>query len=238
MGLGWNWRESIPCNLLIARRLSVDYTLLRSSISEKRPSSFDTGAPWWDTSCAAVVEQCLCLVRVRFRSVSGSCTRVCALVAQAGVPAAVSCAYSSGAVACWDMHGLSFKRRGVVHGFTDIGVHSRFRLLLNRVQSPVLEEWQGETRLRAKLLWAVCNAVGTVLCKDAGQVHEAVDLGCNESAQPTYKRFPRVFAGYRQFLRSWEGDFHQLTRVWDDAWNRKLGVDGCYGVCEEQYLSD
>ena len=28
-----------------------------------------------------------------------------ALVAQAGVPAAVSCAYSSGAVECWDMHG-------------------------------------------------------------------------------------------------------------------------------------
>ena len=27
-----------------------------------------------------------------------------ALVAQAGVPAAVSCAYSSGAVGCWDMH--------------------------------------------------------------------------------------------------------------------------------------
>ena len=31
--------------MLIARRLSVDYTLLKSSISEKRPSSCDIRAP-------------------------------------------------------------------------------------------------------------------------------------------------------------------------------------------------
>ena len=45
MGLEWNWRESSPCNVLIARRLSVDYTLLRYSISEKRPSSCVIRAP-------------------------------------------------------------------------------------------------------------------------------------------------------------------------------------------------
>ena len=45
MGLEWNWRESGPCNLLIGRRLSADYTLLKSSISEKRPSSCDICAP-------------------------------------------------------------------------------------------------------------------------------------------------------------------------------------------------
>src|ERR1035438_5620492 len=44
VGLEWNWRESGPCNVLIARRLSVDYTQLRSSISEKRPSSCDIRA--------------------------------------------------------------------------------------------------------------------------------------------------------------------------------------------------
>lgn len=43
MELECNWRESSPRNLLIARRLSVDYTLLISSISEKRPRSYDTG---------------------------------------------------------------------------------------------------------------------------------------------------------------------------------------------------
>ena len=45
MGLEWDWRESSPCNLLIARRLSVDYTLSRSSITEKRRSGCDTRAP-------------------------------------------------------------------------------------------------------------------------------------------------------------------------------------------------
>jgi len=39
--LGWNWRESSPCNLLLSQRLSLDYTLLRSSISKTRPSSCD-----------------------------------------------------------------------------------------------------------------------------------------------------------------------------------------------------
>src|SRR5271157_4806867 len=45
VGLEWNWRESSSCNLLIDKRLSVDYTLLRSSISKKRRSSCDIRAP-------------------------------------------------------------------------------------------------------------------------------------------------------------------------------------------------
>ena len=45
MGLAWNWRESGPCNVLIARQLSADYTLFKSSISEKQPSSCDIRAP-------------------------------------------------------------------------------------------------------------------------------------------------------------------------------------------------
>ena len=69
MGLGWNWREAIPCNLLTGQRLSVDYTQFSLSISEKRPSRCDTGGPCRNASCAAVLEPCLCLVRARFRSV-------------------------------------------------------------------------------------------------------------------------------------------------------------------------
>ena len=53
-----------------------------------------------------------------------------------------------------------------------------------------------------------------MLYADAHQMHAAVDLGCNESAQLMYELLLRVLAGYRPFLRSWEGDFHQLTRVW------------------------
>ena len=83
MGLEWNWREAPPCNLLISQWLSVDYTLLRSSISEKRPSSCDIGASCWDASCAALwTSACLWFAFVFVRC-SGSCTRVCALVKQA-----------------------------------------------------------------------------------------------------------------------------------------------------------
>ena len=69
MGLEWNWRESSPCNLLIAQRLSVDYTLLRSSISEKRPSSCDTRARYCDALCAAMVTQFLLQLCAHFGSV-------------------------------------------------------------------------------------------------------------------------------------------------------------------------
>ena len=44
VGLEWNWREWSPCNLLIVQRLSLDYILFRSSISGKRPRSYDTRA--------------------------------------------------------------------------------------------------------------------------------------------------------------------------------------------------
>ena len=57
VGLKWDWSgigvNASPCNLLIAQRLSVDYTLLRSSISEKRRSSCDTRARYCDALCAA-----------------------------------------------------------------------------------------------------------------------------------------------------------------------------------------
>ena len=59
MGLEWNWRESSPCNLLIVQRLSFDYTLLRSSISKKRPSSCDTYPRCCDALRAAMVQQFL-----------------------------------------------------------------------------------------------------------------------------------------------------------------------------------
>ena len=32
-------------------------------------------------------------------------------------------------------------------------------------------------------MWSVCRAVPTVLCKDARQMHAAVDSDCNENAQ-------------------------------------------------------
>lgn len=115
MGLGWNWRESIPCNLLIVRRLSVDYTMLRSSISEKRPSTCDTGVPCWDASCAAVVQRCLCPVRVRFRSALRQL--------HAGVRASYASWCAGRCELCvqqwcgWVLGyaRLSFERRGVVH---------------------------------------------------------------------------------------------------------------------------
>ncbi len=106
VGLEWNCHESPPCNLLIARLLSVDYTLLRASISEKRPSSVTVARPvgthrvqrQWTNAC---VWYLLVLVRC-----PGSCTQESALVTQARMPADVSCAHSSGAVGCWDMHAV------------------------------------------------------------------------------------------------------------------------------------
>ncbi len=69
VGLEWNWRESSPCNVLIARRLSADYTLLKSSISEKRPSSCATRARHCDASRAARVMQFLLELCAHFGSV-------------------------------------------------------------------------------------------------------------------------------------------------------------------------
>lgn len=91
-----------------------------------------------DASRAAVVEGCLCLVRVRFRSV----------FRQLHASGRASCAswYAGRCELCvqqwcgWVLGyaRLSFERRGVVYRFTGIGVHSCCRLLLTRVQSPAL----------------------------------------------------------------------------------------------------
>jgi hypothetical protein len=175
VGLGWNWREAIPCNLLIAHWLSVDYTLLRSSISEKRPSGCDSGASCWDASCAAVVEQPLSLVRVRFRSVFRQ------------LHASVRASYASWCVGrcelciqqwCgWVMN---------VHGYGWSGaelcklliVHSRSQLvvlaklvLAKRVHGPVQDKWQSKTRLKVRL----CG-------RSAPRVYSAV-RGCASGAR-------------------------------------------------------
>jgi hypothetical protein len=81
---------------------------------------------------------------------------------------------SSGAVFCIDSP--------ILECTADAGCCLR-RLLLNRVQWPVLDEWQGETRLRFKTSRSVCTAVREMLYADAHQMHAAVDLGGNESAQ-------------------------------------------------------
>lgn len=78
----------------------------------------------------------------------------------------------------------------------------------------MLDEWQSESRLRFKTAQSVCSAVREVLDVDAHQLHAAVDLSCSESAQLMYELLLRIVEGYRPSLRSWEGDFHQLTRLW------------------------
>src|SRR5208283_3537973 len=87
VGLEWNWRESSPCNLLTAQRLSVDYTLFSSSISEKRPSICDI---------RAVLLRCIVCSHVRsglvFRQLRET---VRARVAQAGTSGAQGCCAES-----------------------------------------------------------------------------------------------------------------------------------------------
>ena len=161
MGLEWNWRESSPCNLLIARRLSVDYTLLRSSISEKRPSSCDIRAALLRCIvCShddAVLVHAELLVPVRC---CGSWAKLCArklhklvrrharVVRTAVVRLGDECAR------------LSFEaaRRLLCTEPPASVWHIRCRLLLltrwllpNRVHGLVQDEWQGATRLRFKL---------------------------------------------------------------------------------------
>ena len=160
MGLEWNWRESSPCNLLIARRLSVDYTLLRFSISEKRPSSCATRARHCDASRAARVMQFLLELCAHF----GSVFRQLREIVRARVPkgrAAIrtGCAHCSGSVGQWMYPAVvRAERHCVVRASTSVGGHGDCQLpflarwlLLNRVQRPVQDEWQGETRLRFKL---------------------------------------------------------------------------------------
>src|SRR5271166_6229646 len=65
--------------MLIAQRLSLDYTLLRSSISKKRPSSCDIRARYCDALCAARMTQFLYMLSCSFRfdvpAIAGCCAR-------------------------------------------------------------------------------------------------------------------------------------------------------------------
>src|SRR5271157_1746129 len=79
VGLEWNWRESSSCNLLIDKRLSVDYTLLRSSISKKRRSSCDIRAPLLRCIvCShddAVLVAVVCSSRIGVPAIARNCAR-------------------------------------------------------------------------------------------------------------------------------------------------------------------
>jgi len=68
----------------------------------------------------------------------------------------------------------------------------------------------------------------TALYKDEHQTHVAVDSGCNESAQLIYNLLLGVLAGYRHFSAHGRRFSSTDTNV-DDAWSRKLGVDGMLG---------
>ena len=59
MRLAWIWREGGRRNLLMARRLSVDYMLLKYSISEKRSLSCDTRVRYCDELGADMVTKFL-----------------------------------------------------------------------------------------------------------------------------------------------------------------------------------
>jgi len=60
-------------------------------------------------------------------------------------------------------------------------------LLSNRVHGLVQDEVQGATRLRFTLRGEVCTAARKVLCKDARQMHAAVDSGCDENVHQGYE---------------------------------------------------
>src|SRR5271157_6207458 len=106
VGLEWNWRESSSCNLLIDKRLSVDYTLLRSSISKKRRSSCDIRAPLLRCIvCShddAVLVAVVCSSRIGVAAVVRNCR---ARVAQVGAAKRAGCSRSSGSVGRCDIHG-------------------------------------------------------------------------------------------------------------------------------------
>ena len=69
VGLKWDWSgigvNRPPCNLLTAQRLSIDYILLKSPISEKRQSGCDTCACYCHRLCAAMATQYLFLLCTR-----------------------------------------------------------------------------------------------------------------------------------------------------------------------------
>ena len=126
MGLEWNWRESSHCNLLTARRLSVDYTLLRSSISEKRPSSCATRARYCDALCEARVMQFLLQLCAHLGSVFRQLREIMhARVARGGAAIRAGCAHCSGSVRQQMYPAIvRAERHCVVRGSTSVGGHS------------------------------------------------------------------------------------------------------------------
>ena len=75
-------------------------------------------------------------------------------------------------------------------GSTSIGLHGRRQLsfltrwlLLNRVQRPVQDEWQGETRLRFKLRGLSAPPCAQCCAKTRVRCARLSISGCNESAQ-------------------------------------------------------
>ena len=83
-------------------------------------------------------------------------------------------------------------------------------LLSNRVHGLVQDEVQGATRLRFTLRGEVCTAARKVLCKDARQMHAAVDSGCDENVHqicelPNYGRVPVAMEVMALWRRSGDG---------------------------------
>jgi hypothetical protein len=191
VGLRWNWREASPCNLLIARRLSVDYTVFKFSISEKRPRSCATrGALLRCDVCShgdAVLFVLSCSYRLGVEPVGRNCARA-------------SCARC-----CVGKHGLFVQQwcgwAMNVHGYRTSGAGlccARIHQHWFARPSPIVVTyalavaepgaWVGARRVarcnsfEIQTAWSVCIAVRTVLCKDAHHLHAAADSGCNENA--------------------------------------------------------
>src|SRR5271157_793388 len=92
------------------------------------------------------------------------------------------------------------ERHCVVRGSTSVGGHSGCRLLLlmrwllpNRVHGLVQDEVARCNSFEIHSAWSVRTALRTVLCKDAHQMHAAVDSGCDENVHqmcepPNYGR--------------------------------------------------
>ena len=191
MGLEWNWRESSASNLLIAQRLSADYTLLKSSISENRRSSYDIRAPRMRCVVRSRDGQFLLQLRTYFGSVFRQLREaVRAQVAQAGAAICAGCARSSGSV--WAMNVPGYRSSGAALCCGLIRQHRRGHpppIVLTYalvVAEPCA--WAGARRVarcnsfEIHSAWSVSTAVRTVLRKDARQVHAAVEFGYNENA--------------------------------------------------------
>ena len=176
MELGCNWRESSPCNLLTAQRLSVDYTLFSSSISEKRPSICDIRAVLLRcivcSHVAAVLVPAERSAGLVFRQLRET---VRARVAQGGAAIRARCAYLQWFDWAMNVHGCRSSGAALYCALIQQYCwHSRCNSLFltrwsfaNCVHESVQDEWQGETGSRVKPVWPVCSAVCTVLCNEA-----------------------------------------------------------------------